>query len=136
MTCATTDGHVGAMTVNSFASLSLDPPLVLWSIDNACDQAPRFRASSHYAVNILSAGQQELSNRLAMPGENKLADIPYDKGQTDTPLLRDCCAQLECEIINRVAGGDHVILIGQVIAATHYDREPLIYHGGGYRSLK
>lgn len=136
MTCTTRNGRVGAMTVNSFASLSLDPPLVLWSIDNACDQASAFGEASHYAVNILSADQQELSNTLSMPGEDKLSDIPHEKGVADTPLLHGCCARLECEIVDRVLGGDHIILIGRVSSATHCDKEPLIFHGGAYRSLK
>lgn len=136
MTCTARDGRTGVMTVNSFASLSLDPPLVLWSIDKACDQMPAFADTDHYAVNILSAEQQDISNRLAMPGEDKLRDIPHEKGAGDAPLLPGCCAQIQCEIADRVEGGDHLILIGRVLATARSERDPLVYHGGGYRALK
>ncbi|WP_414902429.1 flavin reductase family protein [Sphingomonas flavalba] len=136
MTCTARNGCTGVMTVNSFASLSLDPPLVLWSIDKGCDQMPAFADTDHYAVNILAADQQDISNRLAMPGEDKLRDIPHEKGAGNAPLLPDCCAQIQCEIADRFEGGDHVILIGRVLTATRNDRDPLVYHGGGYRELK
>jgi len=130
------DGSFAGLPVNSYTSLSLDPPLVLWSIDKACDQMPAFADTDHYAVNILSAEQQDISNRLAMPGEDKLRDIPHEKGAGDAPLLPGCCAQIQCEIAERVEGGDHLILIGRVLATARSERDPLVYHGGGYRALK
>lgn len=134
-TCTDQSGRTGAMTINSFTSLSLDPPLVLWSIAKDCDQAPYFAGASHYAINILAQHQRTLSDRLASPGTDKLKDVPHALRAGQAPVLPDCCANLVCEIIDRHEGGDHVILIGKVVAMRGSDAPPLIFSRGQYREL-
>lgn len=135
ITCRDSSGHGWAMTVNSFASLSLDPPLVLWSIDKACDQFAAFAEATHYAVNVLADGQQGVSNHFATPSNDKFNGIVHESGLEDLPLLPDCCASLQCRIVARHEAGDHFILIGKVLAIEKNDAAPLIFHAGQYRSL-
>lgn len=136
ITCRNAAGHAAAMTVNSFASLSLCPPLVLWSIEKTSDQFDAFAEATHYAVNILSESQQEISNHFATPGTDKFAGIDHTSGHQDLPLLPDCCGVIECKISERYDGGDHIILIGHVLATQKTNKKPLIFHGGQYGVLK
>lgn len=124
------------VTVNSFASLSLDPPLVLWSLQKSSDTMDAFTAASHYCVNVLSEDQQALSGRFAKKGEHALELAHYRIGETGLPVLHGTLAAFECAIDARHDGGDHVILIGRVLAM-HYPEpgRPLLYFDGGYRQL-
>lgn len=128
------EGRPAGLTVNSFASVSLDPPLVLWSLaqTSACMQA--FRSCEHFAVNVLAVDQFELSNRFALAGYDKFADIEWLPGLGGVPLLNGCCARFECRSQARHAGGDHVIFVGRIERFSREDRAPLVFHGGRYCS--
>ena len=130
------DGKPLGLTVNSFAAVSLEPPLVLWCLDNRSASLDAFRQASHHAINILSAGQLELSNLFASRAEDRFGAIDWQAGLGGAPLLPDCCARFEVANETQHAGGDHTIFIGRVerleVAG---DRAPLLYHASGYRYL-
>lgn len=125
-------GEQVGVTANSFNSVSLDPPLILWCIDKRSGSQGVFEAASHFAVNILAADQIELSNHFARPQEDKFAGIAHDRGLGGAPLLPDCAARFQCERYQQLDGGDHWILIGKVVAFDDFGRSPLLYHQGAY----
>lgn len=132
ITACSPDGqHVG-VTANSFNSVSLDPPLILWSIDKRSGSYPVFAAASHFAVNILAADQVSLSNRFARPSDDRFAGVPHTQGAGGAPLLEDCAARFQCERHAIHDGGDHWIMLGKVVALDDFGRAPLIYHQGSY----
>ena len=132
VTACTPDGEKVGMTANSFNSVSLDPPLILWSIDKRAHSLPAFEAASHFAVNILAADQLELSNHFARPQPDKFAGITHQAGLGGAPLLEGCAARFQCARQQLVEGGDHWILIGRVLAFDDFGRAPLLYHQGAY----
>jgi flavin reductase (DIM6/NTAB) family NADH-FMN oxidoreductase RutF len=124
------------ITVNSFSSVSLDPPLVLWCLDKQSDTLAVFQKATHFTVNVLREEHQEISSRLARKGDHSLAEILVTEGVSGTPALKEALAHFECEIEARHDAGDHVIMIGKVIAFDHADEgRPLLYHRGGYKML-
>ena len=126
------DGERFGLTSNSFASVSLDPPLVLWSIRRESKSFAAFAACSHFAVNILAEDQIELSQRFARSGPDKFRDIDCRAGQGDAPLLAGAAASFECVRSQTYDGGDHLILIGEVLRYSRYDRQPLLFVKGRY----
>ncbi|TRZ68512.1 MAG: flavin reductase [Rhodocyclaceae bacterium] len=130
-------GELTGLTVNSFASVSLDPPLVLWSLSLFTPALAVFRHCSHYAINVLAADQLELSNHFAKTGDDqrRFAELQFDRGLGGAPLLRDCCAWFECRNETRHDGGDHLIFVGRVENYRYEDRPPLLFQGGQYRWL-
>lgn len=132
VTAATPDGTRVGVTANSFNSVSLEPPLVLWSIDKRSSSYSVFEQATHFAINILAADQVELSNRFARPCEDKFADVEVESGMGGSPLLTHCAARFQCEKYQQVDGGDHWILIGKVLAFDDLGRAPLVYHQGAY----
>ena len=132
VTAVGADGRPAGVTVNSFASVSLDPPLVLWCLAHKAATMPVFQAAGHYAINILAADQVELSNRFALPQADRFAGIDWTPGLGGAPLLDGCCARLECRAETRYAGGDHLIFVGRVERLTRDERPPLIYHASRY----
>jgi flavin reductase (DIM6/NTAB) family NADH-FMN oxidoreductase RutF len=136
VTACAPDGTFIGLTVNSFNSVSLNPPLVLWSLDLGSPSLEAFRAASHYAVNILSAGQEEISQRFATRSEDKFGDLQVCEGSGGVPLLHGCCAWFECANEMQYPGGDHLIFLGRVERFSGDPaRPPLLYHGGSYRRL-
>ncbi|WP_137819125.1 p-hydroxyphenylacetate 3-hydroxylase reductase component [Pseudomonas sp. 2FG] len=132
VTAATPSGAKVGVTANSFNSVSLDPPLVLWSLDKRSNSCEVFEQASHFAVNILAADQIELSNQFARPKDDKFAGVTYELGDGGAPLLPDCSARFQCEKYQQLDGGDHWILIGKVLAFDDLGRSPLLYHQGAY----
>ena len=126
------DGNDIGLTANSFNSVSLDPPMVLWSLAKTAQSRPAFFGSDYFAVHILSAGQEALSNQFAKRGEDKFAGIEITRGAAQLPLLDGCAARFQCQMAFRYEGGDHDIFVGNVIEFEHFDRSPLIYHRGKY----
>lgn len=127
------DGALAGLTVNSFNSVSLSPPLVLWSLGRTSPSHEIFEVASHFAVNVLGADQMELSNRFARSGAHKFDGVEWAAGQQGCPLLPRCCAWFECRVVARYPGGDHTIFIGEVEKFQHdVTREPLVYFGGEY----
>ncbi|WP_223461875.1 p-hydroxyphenylacetate 3-hydroxylase reductase component [Pseudomonas sp. GL-RE-19] len=132
VTAATSSGRKVGVTANSFNSVSLDPPLVLWSIDKRSSSHEVFEEASHFAVNVLAADQIDLSNNFARPKDDRFAGIEYDPGEGGSPVFADCSARFHCEKFQQVDGGDHWIMIGKVVAFDDFGRSPLLYHQGAY----
>ncbi len=132
----TPDGEPVGMTVNSFNSVSLDPPLVVWSMAKHPSLISPFETCEYYSINVLSADQRHLSQIFAARGGDKFAALEFDEGLHGIPLLHGCCARFECRNTSRYPGGDHIVFISEVV---RFDREaaaPLIFHAGAYRSLE
>lgn len=132
ITATAPDGTRVGVTANSFNSVSLEPPLILWSIDKRSSSLAVFEQASHFAVNILAADQIDLSNQFARPRDDKFEGVAVEPGIGGAPLLPDCAARFECEMHQRVEGGDHWILIGKVVRFDDFGRSPLLYHQGAY----
>ena len=137
--CVITTGDEGApvaMTVNSFASVSLDPPLILWSLQNNSDLYQRFSTPRHFAVNVLAKEQQDLANRYAKKGDHGLQQEHYRVGKYGSPIIRNALTTLECELEATYAGGDHQIIMGRVRDMhTRPTGTPLLFFSGAYREL-
>jgi flavin reductase (DIM6/NTAB) family NADH-FMN oxidoreductase RutF len=129
---AQADGRRVGVTANSFNSLSLEPPLILWSLMKTSSSYPTFEAASHFAVNILAHDQIALSNRFASRDEDKFAGLDVTEGAGGCLLLPDTCASIQCVRENIFDGGDHWILIGRVCAFDSSEHAPLLYHRGAY----
>lgn len=125
-----------AMTVNSFATVSLDPPLVLWSIQRDVGPFAEFMDADHYAVHVLHAGQQGAADHFAQSLDDKFAGRQYQVGPEGLPLLDDFCARFQCGVERRIPAGDHVILLGRVLDFEQRPTmAPLIFHAGRYAAL-
>ena len=136
VTARTPTGETVGLTVNSFASVSLDPPLVLWSLDRSSDRFEAFMQADQFAVNVLSDECLTLSQRLSRKGERSLHDEPLRAGTHDLPLLERALAHFECRVEARHDAGDHVIFVGRVLRFSHNEnRRPLLYYRGRYRAL-
>lgn len=132
VTATAPDGTRAGVTANSFNSVSLEPPLILWSIDKRSSSLEVFQQAGHFAVNILAADQIDLSNQFARPRDDKFEGVAFESGIGGAPLFPDCAARFQCELHQQVDGGDHVILIGKVLAFDDFGRSPLLYHQGAY----
>ncbi len=126
------DGMPMGLTANSFNSVSLNPPLVLWSLANTSMSLAAFRAAPHWAVHVLATDQEELSARFARRGEAKFAGLDLEEGVGGVPLLQGCSARFQCRTAFQYEGGDHVIFLGEVLAFDRRDAAPLVFHGGRY----
>lgn len=133
VTCADEAGLPIGLTVNSFTSLSLSPPLVLWSLRRASPSVAAFAAARYFAVNVLAESQVDLSRRFASPVPDKFAEGSWSRGLGNAPVLAGSAAVFECESESRHEGGDHVIFFGRVRRLVDLAVAPLIYHSGHYR---
>ena len=130
-------GEPFGITVNSFASVSLDPALVLWSLRNDSECFSDFAATRQYAVNILTQEQLAQSNQYSQKDAHALSPEHFRIGKTGLPILRKALSSFECDIWQRYDGGDHVILVGKVIEMNHLPTgKPLVFQGGMYRKLR
>ena len=127
-----------AITVNAFSSVSLDPPLVLFCLGKSAFHFDIFAEARSFAVNILGADQQALSNRFASEVDDDLADLSCKSLLTDSPILPGCLAALDCTTETQHHAGDHLIVVGRVVAikATEASGEPLLYFESGYREIR
>ncbi len=132
VTTRSESGEPVGLTANSFNSVSLDPPLVLWSLARNARSLPVFTGASHWAVHILAADQDALSNRFASRGEDKFAGLELDAGTGNLPLLRGCAARFQCRTAFQYEGGDHIIFVGEVVEFDRSELQPLVFHGGRY----
>jgi flavin reductase (DIM6/NTAB) family NADH-FMN oxidoreductase RutF len=129
-------GKPKGFTANSFASVSLDPPLVLICVDKAASCYPAFAGAHHFGINILSHGQQHISKAFASKLADKFDGMPWASGVTGSPMLPESTAWLDCRLHQRVEAGDHLILIGEVLDFGHAPVKPALgYHRGGYIAL-
>ena len=125
-------GEPVGLTVNSFNSVSLDPPLVLWSLAENALSLSIFQEAEHWAVHVLSSTQQELSNLFASRGEDKFSGIDLEEGVGGIPLIKNCTARFQCKTASQYEGGDHVIFVGEVVQFDRSEAAPLVFHGGRY----
>ncbi len=135
VTCCDAQGAWFGLTVNSFNALSLQPPLVLWSLRHASATLGAFVASPRFAVNVLAAHQSAVSHRFASAGDTKFAAASWHLGAHGAPLLNGCAAVFECETQSHQACGDHQLFIGRVLACGHTEQPPLLYSAGHYHRL-
>ena len=127
------DGSPVGLTVNSFNSVSLEPPMVLWSLAKTSRCVPAFDASAHWAVHILSVEQEQLSNRFSRAGEDKFAGVQPETGIGGIPLLPNCAARMQCKTAFKYEGGDHFIFVGEVLNFDQSDvAPPLAFQAGKY----
>jgi len=124
------------MTVSAICSLSLDPPLVLVCVDRAATMHPHLESAGHFAVNILAAGQEELSRRFANIRSDRFEGVVSTKGETGVPLLDGALAHLECAMWAQHDGGDHTIFVGRVHRAAVGDSQPLLHYRGSYARIE
>lgn len=132
ITTRTASGEPVGITANSFNSVSLDPPMVLWSLAKNAYSLPVFQEAKEWNVHILSNEQEALSNKFAKKGEDKFAGITLDQGVTQSPLLPGCSARFQCKTMFEYEGGDHIIFVGEVVAYDQSPTPPLLYLSGNY----
>jgi len=135
VTCRDAAGAPVGLTANSFNALSLDPPLVLWSLRRASGSIEAFTGASHFAVNVLAEDQVDLSRRFARPSGARFEAGEWTDGQGGAPVLAGCVAIFECRRRSHHEAGDHVLFIGEVERIGGSAEAPLVYHAGHYRTL-
>ncbi len=136
ITLETAEGDSLALTANSFSSVSLDPPLVLWSLQNNSDVFEHYASSRYFAINVLAADQQPLSDSYARKGQHELEPSHFTPGVKGSPVIGGALVSFECELAATHEGGDHLIIVGKVIEmSAREEGNPLLFFGGGYREL-
>ena len=136
VTCVDEDARPFGLTVNSFTSVSLDPPLLLVCVAKQARCAPALTSASHFAVNVLQTGQRPASIRFSTRDEDRFGATPWSTGETGAPLLMDSLGVFECERHAVHDGGDHDILVGRVVRASFDAKmDPLLFFRGSYRRL-
>lgn len=133
VTARAANGDLVGLTANSFNSVSLEPPLVLWSLSSSAMSMSALSTVTHYAINILGANQHDLAVRFASKGLDRFADVAYEVGLAGAPLLSGAVARFECFNRSRYTEGDHVIFVGEVERCSHIKgASPLLFHGGRF----
>ena len=128
-------GELVGLTANSFNSVSLSPPLVLWSLGQAASSMPAMAAGTHYAVHVLAADQKALAERFAGPRAERWTGVAFRDGVSGAPVLEGAAAVFECFNRSRYPEGDHTIFVGEVEACSHRaGASPLLYHGGRFHT--
>jgi flavin reductase (DIM6/NTAB) family NADH-FMN oxidoreductase RutF len=133
VTARASDGRKIGVTVNSFSSVSLDPPLILWSLARQAPSFADFTSCTHFAVNVLEAKQHHLSRQFSTPLPDKFAGVDFAEGKAGVPIVSGAIAHFVCRKVKQYDGGDHVILLGEVEEYKYSDGEPLVFHSGRYR---
>lgn len=128
------DGSMLGLTASSFNSVSLDPPLILWSLGNAANSMSAFTGNSHYVVNVLSADQAALAEQFATRKKDRFDGVKYTLSHTGHPILEGVSAWFECHNRSRYPEGDHVIFVGEVERCQFEPLKPLIFHSGKFLS--
>jgi len=132
ITAAAPDGKPYGLTCNSFASVSLNPPLVLWSLVVYSSSLTIFQNASHFTVNVLGVSQQALASKFAKSSDDKFTGVEWTPGLGNAPVLAESVANFQCRSVNRYYGGDHVIFLGAVEAYTYNTKEPLLFARGAF----
>ena len=124
------NGKFLGITASSFNSVSLNPPLVLWSLSNGASSLPVFTVNSHYVINVLAANQAHLAEQFSKPSKDRFIGVDYTLSATGLPILTGGAAWFECHNRSRYPEGDHVIFVGEVEQCEFTPSAPLIFHGG------
>lgn len=135
VTCCDARGDARGITANSFSSVSLSPPLVLWNIAKTSLSLQAFLASKHFGINVLSADQQSVSQHFAQSKPDLFADIPFELSPRSVPRVPATLARFECATRQIHDCGDHFIIVGEVLEFSTAGGEPLLFFGGQYRAL-
>jgi 3-hydroxy-9,10-secoandrosta-1,3,5(10)-triene-9,17-dione monooxygenase reductase component len=137
VTALAPDGARTGLTANSFSSVSIDPPMVLWSLARTARSAPVFRDAEYFVINVLAAGDEELSAHFARAGADKFSKYGerFAAGLAGVPVLQGAVATFECHSRHRYYGGDHIVVIGVVERYAHAARAPLAFHRGRYAAI-
>jgi len=128
------DGSFRGLTASSFNSVSLTPPLVLWSLGNVANSLPIFSGNSHYVINVLNAEQAHLAQRFSRRTDNPFEGVEYELSRTGHPILKGVSAWFECHNRSRYPEGDHVIFVGEVEECAFLPQASLIFHAGQFGS--
>ena len=129
------DGALFGVTINSFNSVSLDPPLVLWSLAHTASSMPAFAVAAAYVINVLAGDQIELAQRFARPGPDRFQALPFELSRRGLPVLSGTVANFECRHRSRYAEGDHVIFVGEVERCHSHPQRTLGFHRGRFIAL-
>ena len=129
------EGRPVGMTINSFSSVSLDPPLILWSIGLNTPSRSAYQNHPSFVINIMGADTKDLSLHFARPSDDKFADVNWTPGYEGAPVLTDAMAVLECAVEQQIIAGDHEIFIGRVKRMSQKDGEPLLFHRGKFAEI-
>ena len=136
VTAEDADGTDRGMTVSAFASLSLEPPLVVMCIDRTASMYDTLMNGEFFAVNMLASTQEALARRFAATGAQQFEGIGYVKGENGAPVLNDVLAYIECRRVSSSAAGDHGLIVGETLNASQRDARPLLYYRGGFAQLE
>lgn len=128
-------GDIVGVTASSFNSLSMDPPLILWSSKKDARSCAAFESASHFSVNVLASDQMDMSNHFARQQDDKFEGIDWQEGLGGAPIFPNCSGRFQCESYDKLDGGDHWIFVGKVIVFDDFGRPPLCFHQGSYSML-
>jgi flavin reductase (DIM6/NTAB) family NADH-FMN oxidoreductase RutF len=131
----TKNGDLIGLTANSFAALSLDPPLITWALRLASPSLEAFKTTPRFVVNVLAEAQVDISRRFASSVADKFDGVPHANNEHGLPLLHSACAWLECRTVSNQTAGDHCLFIAEVERYSSSDTAPLAFHGGSYFAL-
>ena len=135
ITARQSDGALLGVTINSFNSVSLEPPLVLWSLANTASSMASFASGASYVINVLAGDQIELAQRFARPGPDRFDALPFELSRRGVPILAGCVAWFECHHRSRYPEGDHVIFVGEVERCRTHPQRTLGFHRGRFIAL-
>ena len=135
VTCRANDGHPCGITANSFSSVSLEPPLILWNIAKSSNSLQAYLDAKHFAVNVLTEAQEELAVHFARADHTLFENVGFSDSDAGVPLLPDCAAIFECSTYATYDAGDHFIILGQVERMSWQQARPLLFFRGHYRRL-
>lgn len=135
VTCTDAEGHPCGITANSFSSVSLDPPLILWNIAKVSNSLEAYKQAEFFAINVLSAEHEPVSNHFARSDHTLFDEVEHSISERGSPLLPGTLAQFECRTREIHDCGDHFIIIGEVVEFRSFDRDPLLFFSGKYRHL-
>jgi flavin reductase (DIM6/NTAB) family NADH-FMN oxidoreductase RutF len=136
VTATDADGNEHGMTVSAFASVSLEPPLIVICIDQAASIHDVLTDATYFAVNILASTQEAIARRFADTGAQRFEGIGFRNGENGAPVLNDALAFIECKRVSSTTKGDHTIIFGETVAASQRDARPLLYYRGGFAQLE
>jgi flavin reductase (DIM6/NTAB) family NADH-FMN oxidoreductase RutF len=136
VTTTDADGLAHGMTVSAFASVSLQPPLIVACIDQAASMHDVLADSEYFAINVLASNQEPIARRFADTGAQRFEGIGYRSGENGAPILNDVLAFVECRLISATPTGDHTVIIGETVATAVRDGRPLLYYRGGFAQLE
>ena len=135
VTCSDAAGNPYGITANSFSSVSLDPPLVLWNIAKISNSLQAYLDAKEFAFHVLTADQEAIADHFAQTDHSRFEGIEYSFSESGVPLLPDVLARIDCRTANIFEGGDHHIIIGEIVNYVFEDGDPLLFFGSEYRRI-